>query len=94
MTDRLTDRYYIKNIYERSGVDYYFNDEFKELLKEIIEELYYYNQSLALKLRLNHIDRAIYKYRQAKENTLIRNTKQYFKACIISAIQESCLEEL
>jgi hypothetical protein len=43
------------------------------------------------KLRLNHIGRAIFKYRQAKETRCIRNTKQYFKTCIIRAVQETGL---
>lgn len=93
MTDIPTDKYYIDKIYEVSGVDY-FNDALQPILRVIIRELYYYNQALAFKLRINHIDRAIYKYRQAKGNNRIWNTKQYFKACIISAIHECGLDEL
>ena len=72
----------------------YFNDDLKDILECIIRELYYSKKHLILKLRLKHIDRAIYKFRQAKEKTLIHNTKQYFKACILSAILETGLDEL
>jgi hypothetical protein len=93
MTDRLTDEFFIRNIFESSGISY-FNNDLRNLLEDIIKELCYSNQELMLKLRLNHIDRAIFKYRQAKETRCIRNTKQYFKACIISAVQETGLDEL
>ncbi len=83
----------IEKIYEESGV-IYFNDDLRDILECIIRELYYSNQHLILKLRLNHIDRAVYKFRKAKEKRLIHNTKQYFKACILSAILETGLDEL
>lgn len=87
MTDRLT------SLYELSGV-YLFNDGIKGLIIEVINELYAANCDLIFRLRLNHIDRAIFKFRQAKEKRCIRNTKQYFKACIISAINETEIDEL
>jgi len=93
MTDRLTDEFFIKNIYESSEIRY-FNNDLRNILEDVIKELCYSHRKLMLKLRLNHIDRAIFKYRQAKETSCIRNTKQYFKACIISAVQETCLDEL
>lgn len=93
MTDRLTDKSLIEKIYEISGVGY-FNDDLKCILEYVIKELYYSNRDLILKLRLNHIDRAVNKFRQAKEKRPIHNTKQYFKACILSAILETGLDEL
>jgi hypothetical protein len=93
ITDRLTDEFFIKNIYKSSGVSY-FNNDLRGFLENAIKELCYSNRELMLKLRLNHIDRAIFKYKQAKETRCIRNSKQYFKACIVSAVQETCLDEL
>jgi len=49
-----SDKYYIDKIYEVSGVDY-FNDALQPILRVIIRELYYYNQALAFKLRINHM---------------------------------------
>ena len=93
MTDRLADKLLIQKIYENSGVGY-FNDDVRFILEEIIKELYYSNQALMFKLRLNHIDRAVFKYREAKRKKYIYNTKQYFKACIVSAIRETGLDDL
>jgi hypothetical protein len=92
MTDKLTDGLLIK-IYEMSGTRY-FSDDIRYILEDVIKELYYSHGRLMLKLRLNHIDRAIFKYRQAKEKKRIWNAKQYFKACLLSAIKEASLDEL
>ena len=86
-TDRLTD------LFDLAGVDH-FNEDFKTLIKKIVTELYYENCSSIHRLRINHIDRAISKYRQANAKRPIWNTKQYFKACIISAINELSYDEL
>jgi len=88
----MTDRFVLKNIYKSSGV-YYFNDDFRYILEEVIKELYYSHKNLTLKLNLKHIDRAIFKYKQAKEQRQIWNSKKYFKACILSAIKEAALDE-
>jgi hypothetical protein len=91
MTDRLTDQIVIEKLYDDCGVRYYY-DEIRLLLEDVIKELYFSNQNLILRLRIEHIDRAIFKYHQAKEKIYICNTKQYFKACIKSAIIETGLE--
>lgn len=70
------------------------DDRVRQILKEVINELYYSHQRIIFKLRINHIDRAIFKYRLAKEKRKIYNTKQYFKSCIVSAIYETGLDEL
>lgn len=93
MTDKLTDISIINEIYQKSGVEY-FNDNIKDILKQAIKDIYYTNRALIYKLRLKHLDRAIYKYRNAKEKTYIFNTRRYLKACIVSAILETDLEEL
>jgi hypothetical protein len=93
MTDRPTDQSFIEKIYEVSGVRN-FNDSIRQILEDVIKELYYSQQDLICNLRLKHIDRAIFKYRQAKEKSHIWNTKQYFKSCIVSAILETGLDEL
>lgn len=84
---------FIEKIYSLAGVDY-FNDDLRPIIKDVIKELYYSDTELVFRLRLNHIDRALFKFRQAKEKNRIYNTKQYFKACIKSAIQETALDNL
>ena len=93
MTDRLTDEYSLEEIYEFAEIKYFY-DDYRRLLESVIEELYHSNKSLLSKLRLKHIDRAIFKFRQAKEKTCIYDSKQYFKACVVSAIREVSLDEL
>lgn len=83
----------INKIYEVSGVTY-FNNDLRYVIEDVIRDLFYTHQELILQLQLNHIDRALYKFRQAKANTHIRNTRQYFKACILSAIKETPLDDL
>jgi hypothetical protein len=85
-TDRLTD------LYELSGANYFY-DDLRSLIIEAIDELYATNCETICKIRINHIDRAVFKYRQAKEKRPIWNTKQYFKACLISAIKETEIDE-
>lgn len=92
MTDRQTD-YNIQKIYEISEIKY-FDDSLRYIIEDAIKELHSSHPAMLLKLRINHLDRAILKYRQAKEKTCIYNTKQYFKACIRSAIIESGLDDL
>ena len=93
MDKQATSQLTINKIYNVSGV-VYFNDDLRPFLEDVIKELYYSHGELVFRLRLNHIDRAIFKYRQARENNYIRNTKQYFKACIISSIKETALDDL
>lgn len=93
MSNKSVNQLTIERIYKISGVTY-FNDDLRTVIEDVIKELYYSHGELVLRLRLNHIDRAIFKFRQAKERNYIRNTKQYFKACIVSAIQETALDDL
>jgi|LSQX01.2.fsa_nt_gb hypothetical protein len=89
-TDRWTDG--LTNLYDLSGANYFYED-LRNLILEVINELYTAKCESIFRLRLNHIDRAIFKYRQAKEKRVIWNTKQYFKACLLSAINESGIDE-
>ena len=93
MDDRQTDMTFFSSICDLSGVDYFSND-IRELLLVVIKELCDAHTELMLNLRIEHIDRAIAKYVQAKKKQKIWNTKQYFKACILSAIRELGLEEI
>jgi hypothetical protein len=93
LTNIPASQFIIDKIYDASGVDY-FNNDFRPILQDVINELYYSHGELIFQLRLNHIDRAIFKFRQAKQNNFIHNTKQYFKACIVSAIRETALDNL
>lgn len=93
MTDRPKDRSYIEKLCEVSGACY-FDDSMRLILEEVIKELFYSHQDIVCNLRSKHLDRAIFKYRLAKEKSRIWNTKQYFKSCILSAIKEVGLDEL
>lgn len=93
MMDRQTDQSFIQNICENSGI-YYYNDNLKGALENIIKELCCSHKHLMSKLRIHHIDRAVFKYNQAKEKRTIHNTKQYLKACIVSAVYESSMDEM
>jgi hypothetical protein len=55
-------------IYHTSGV-IYFDSDLRPLLELVIQELYHSHKELALRLRLCHIDRALFKFRQV--NNLI-----------------------
>ncbi|NSW92971.1 MAG: hypothetical protein HPY74_20410 [Firmicutes bacterium] len=93
MNNNPVDQSIINKIYETSGVAY-FDNNLRPIIEDVIKELFYSHRELIFLLQLNHIDRALYKFRQAKGNNHIRNTKQYFKACIISAIKETVLDNL
>jgi len=93
MNDRQTDMTFFNSVYETSGIDY-FSDDLREILSQTIKELCKTQKELMLRLRIEHIDRAIAKYIYAKERRKIWNTKQYFKACILSAIRELDLDEI
>ncbi|TYQ17866.1 UNVERIFIED_CONTAM: hypothetical protein Cloal_0241 [Acetivibrio alkalicellulosi] len=56
----------IENIFNNSGIAY-FNDNLKPLLENIIKELYFSDREVVLLLKLCHIDRALFKFKQAKE---------------------------
>lgn len=92
MDDRQTDKTFFSSICDSSGIDH-FSSDIRELLLLVIKELCEAHAELMQNLRIEHIDRAITKYIQAKKNKQIWNTKQYFKACILSAIRELGLEE-
>ncbi len=61
---------FIEKIYSLASVDY-FNDDLRTIIKDVINELYYSDTELVFRLRLNHIDRALFKFRQAKEKNRI-----------------------
>lgn len=86
MTDRLT------ALYEKCEVHRYY-EEVKYLVMDAIRELYRSNPEVISRLRSDHIDRAIYKYRHASQNRVIHNTLQYFKACIMSSMREYGIDE-
>jgi len=85
------DRLQVENIYTKSNVNIY-HKPVKILIKDIIRELYISGKFEILELEMHHLDRAIWKFRKAFSEKEIKNTKQYFKACIVSAINEAELE--
>lgn len=93
MVDIPDDEDLIKKLYEVSRV-WFFDHDLIDLLECVIKELYYYDRDLTCKLRSKHINRAINKFADAKAKRQIYNSKQYFKACLLSAVREVGLEEL
>jgi hypothetical protein len=93
LIDKFAEQSFFENICYSSGVRL-FDSNLRPLLEEILKELCRSNIELVSRIRVNHFDRAIFKFRQAKEKTCIRNTKQYFKACIISAVNETAFDAL
>ena len=84
------DELQLQKIYTNAFVEKFY-DERRVILKEMIRELYISNKTVISQLKLDHLDRAFSKYRDARHNKNIENPKQYFKACILSAIKETCL---
>jgi hypothetical protein len=88
------DRLQLEKIYNNANIDKFFNSSgLRDLLKTIITELYISNKNEVLQLSVNHLDRALLKYNLVCTTKHIENPKQYFKACILSAIKEKCLYE-
>jgi hypothetical protein len=84
------DNQQLEEIYETAGVDLFLYG-FNHFLRDVIKELYYSNKNEIIHLKVEHLDQAISKYKNASIKTLIQNTKQYFKACLLSTIKESLL---
>jgi len=83
--ERRTDRPFKKlNIY-------LFHDNFRPLIEETIKDLYYSNDEVIYLLKLSHIDRALFKFREAEEKQVIHHTKNYFRACLKSAVIETTI---
>jgi hypothetical protein len=83
----------LEDIYYQAGVRYY-NDNLKPLIKNVIFDLYQSNWLLLKSIKIIHIDHAIFKYKEASEAKKIYNTKNYFKACLKSAIEELEIDEI
>ena len=86
----------IQKVIEQSQVDLYEDESNKDTIKEIIADTYKDTSTRAIitKLKIEHIDMAIDRYRKAQEEKDIKNPKLYFKKCLLSAIQESGLKGL
>jgi hypothetical protein len=77
----------IEDIYNQAGVMYYDNDV-EIFIKKIIFEIYQSNWQQLKNIQIYHIDHAISKFKEIREKKKIYNTKNYFKACLKSAIEE------
>lgn len=82
----------LNEILEQSGVNNYY-DNLKFVIKNAITDLYITNWPLLRLIRIEHIDRAVFKYKESSSNKRIWNTKNYFKACLVSAVEEYGLDE-
>lgn len=77
----------LKSIFHQAGIRY-FNDNIKQMLKNAISDLYNLNPYFVKFICIEHLDRAIFKYREACKNQKIYNTRNYFTACLKSSIEE------
>jgi hypothetical protein len=83
----------LENIYYQSGSIHY-ESNLRFLIEEILHDLHVANWPLLSYIRLEHIDRAVFKYIEASKTKKIFNTKNYFTSCIKSAVVELGIDEL
>jgi hypothetical protein len=83
----------LENIYYQSGSRYYENN-LRFLIEEVLHDLYSTSWPLLSFVRLNHIDRAVSKYIEVSKTRKIYHTKNYFYACIKSAVVELGIDEV
>jgi DNA-binding transcriptional ArsR family regulator len=98
-TDGQTDESSLKEIdaiIRNARVETYDNEDLRETLKEVIRDCYNDTSAKAIirRLKVEHIDiaKAIYIEQQSQQE--IKKPVEYFKKCLISAIQESGLKRL
>ena len=77
----------LEEIFQQAGINY-FNEDLKQLLKNAIFDLYKINPTCLKSICIEHLDRAILKYKEACEKQKIYNTRNYFRACLKSSIEE------
>ena len=77
----------LEQVYKKANIEC-FDDKLKYFIKETISTLYYSNWKPLENIQIEHIDRAIFKYKEASKNKKIYNTKNYFIACLKSAVHE------
>ena len=82
----------IEDIYNQAGVMYYDNDV-EIFIKKIIFEIYQSNWQQLKNIQIYHIDHAISKFKEIREKKKIYNTKNYFKACLKSSLEELGIDE-
>lgn len=80
----------VHTLFEQAQVELFENEELKEHIKEAITQAYTQaaTRNIIQRIRLEHIDRALAKFREAQEQQNIKNPKLYFFKCLISAITE------
>lgn len=82
----------LENIISISEVNI-FDDSIRFLIEDVLHDLYNSNWPLLYCIRLKHLDRAVSKYLEASKAKKIFHTKNYFKACIKSAVVELGIDE-
>lgn len=83
-------------IFKQAQIELYDDIAFKQVLEDVVKDALTSPETshIIKKLKLEHIDKAVYKYREALENKTIKNPKLYFSKCLISAIREEGLNGL
>ena len=88
LTDKKNDG--LTDLFEKLNI-YLFHDNYRPLIEETIKDLYCSNDKVIYLLKLSHIDRALFKFREAEEKQVIHHTKNYFRACLKSAVIETTI---
>jgi hypothetical protein len=83
----------IEDIYNQANIECY-DIKLQNFIKDIISILYDSGWDPLTNIQIEHIDRAIFKYKEAKKTRKIYNTKNYFISCLRSAINETELDSL
>jgi hypothetical protein len=86
----------IETIIENARVETYDSEDLRETLKEVIKQAYNDKSTrpTITRLKLEHIDIAKAIYIEQQNQQEIKKPVEYFKKCLISAIQESGLKGL
>lgn len=94
--DDVVDEQEVQEIITQSQLHLYEDIDLQTNIKDTIKQAHKNTSTRATikKLKLEHIDIAISKYKQAQEQQDIKNPKMYFKKCLISAIEEFGLKKL
>lgn len=87
-TDGQTDE--LHTLFSQAQIEIFESEELRENIKETITQAYSKPETQAIikRVRLEHLDIALAKFREANEEKTIKNPKQYFAKCLISAIAE------
>lgn len=80
----------LTNLFVQAHIENFQSEQLKDNIRNAITAAYNNPETKAIikHIQLEHIDRALAKFREAQEEKDIKNPKQYFLKCLLSAIEE------